>query len=71
MNPRHFRDFIQIAGVRDLDEARLLMECGIKYLGFPLRLNVYLINTCAKLVSRSIIKHYPDEVGLKIRGPPS
>ena len=40
MNPRHFRDFIQIAGVRDLDEANLLMECGIRYLGFPLRLPV-------------------------------
>ena len=40
MNPTHFRDFIQIAGVRDLDEAKLLMECGIRYLGFPLRLPV-------------------------------
>ena len=40
MNPTHFRDFIQIAGVRDLDEANLLMECGIRYLGFPLRLPV-------------------------------
>jgi phosphoribosylanthranilate isomerase len=36
----HFRDFIQIAGVRDLDEANLLMDCGIRYLGFPLRLPV-------------------------------
>ena len=40
MSPTHFRDFIQIAGVRDLDEARLLMECGVRYLGFPLRLPV-------------------------------
>jgi phosphoribosylanthranilate isomerase len=40
MNPMHFRDFIQIAGVRDLDEANLLMDCGIRYLGFPLRLPV-------------------------------
>ena len=40
MNPTHFRDFIQIAGVRDLDEANLLMACGIRYLGFPLRLPV-------------------------------
>jgi phosphoribosylanthranilate isomerase len=36
----HFRDFIQIAGVSGLDEAHLLMECGIRYLGFPLRLPV-------------------------------
>lgn len=40
MYPTHFRNFIQIAGVRDLDEANLLMECGIRYLGFPLRLPV-------------------------------
>jgi len=39
-NPAHFRDFIQIAGVSDAEEARLLMECGIRYLGFPLRLPV-------------------------------
>jgi hypothetical protein len=39
-NSTHFRDFIQIAGVRDADEANLLMECGIRYLGFPLRLPV-------------------------------
>ena len=57
MNPRHFRDFIQIAGVRDLDEARLLMECGIKYLGFPLRLPVNkedLSEPAAAAIIRSI-----------------
>lgn len=36
----HFGEFIQVAGVRDLDEARLLMDCGVRYLGFPLRLPV-------------------------------
>jgi phosphoribosylanthranilate isomerase len=36
----HFRDFVQIAGVSGVDEAKLLMECGIRYLGFPLRLPV-------------------------------
>jgi phosphoribosylanthranilate isomerase len=39
-NTAHFRDFIQIAGVSDVDEADLLMQCGIRYLGFPLRLPV-------------------------------
>ena len=31
---------IQIAGVRDGAEARLLMEVGVRWLGFPLRLTV-------------------------------
>jgi len=31
-----FKHYIQIAGVIDEYEARLLMECGIKYIGFPL-----------------------------------
>jgi phosphoribosylanthranilate isomerase len=39
-NVTHFHDFVQVAGVRDIDEANLLMECGIRYLGFPLRLPV-------------------------------
>lgn len=40
MRASQFQDFIQVAGVRDLDEARLLMDCGVQYLGFPLRLPV-------------------------------
>ena len=32
--------FIQVAGIRDRAEAELLQECGIHYLGFPLRLPV-------------------------------
>jgi phosphoribosylanthranilate isomerase len=36
----HFLDFIQVAGVRGMDEANLLLDCGIRYLGFPLRLPV-------------------------------
>ena len=40
MNSTHFRHFIQVAGVHDWDEANLLMACGIRYLGFPLRLPV-------------------------------
>ena len=31
---------IQVAGIRDRAEAALLQECGIRYLGFPLRLPV-------------------------------
>ena len=56
-NTRHFCDFIQIAGVSDLAEANLLKECGIKYLGFPLRLPVNkedLSETAAASIIRSI-----------------
>ena len=35
------RNLIQIAGVIDQDEARLLVECGVDHLGFPLRLPVH------------------------------
>lgn len=38
--PDAFRDFIQVAGVRNLEEARMLTDCGVRYLGFPLRLPV-------------------------------
>ncbi len=32
------KNIIQIAGIKDLDEAKLLVECGVDFLGFPLRL---------------------------------
>ena len=35
------KHFIQIAGVKDAAEARLLIECGVRYIGFPLRLTVH------------------------------
>lgn len=33
--------FIQVAGIHDWDEASLLIEAGVAYLGFPLRLPVH------------------------------
>ena len=33
--------FIQVAGVIDATEARLLIDCGVHYLGFPLKLSVH------------------------------
>src|SRR4029450_7827871 len=56
-NTRHFCDFIQIAGVRDVAEANLLVECGIRYLGFPLRLPINkedLSETAAAAIIRTI-----------------
>lgn len=35
-----FKEFIQIAGIIDMEEAEMLLECGAQYLGFPLRLPV-------------------------------
>ena len=35
-----FKNFIQIAGILDRAEAEMLLESGINYLGFPLRLPV-------------------------------
>lgn len=34
-------NLIQIAGVMDAAEARMLQQCGVRYLGFPLRLPVH------------------------------
>src|SRR5215475_3567930 len=34
-------NLVQIAGVIDLAEAQLLQQCGVHYLGFPLRLSVH------------------------------
>lgn len=35
-----FKNFIQVAGIIDKEEAAMLQRCGINYLGFPLRLPV-------------------------------
>ncbi|MEI8079976.1 MAG: phosphoribosylanthranilate isomerase [bacterium] len=39
--PVFHRGVIQVAGVRDAAEARLLLACGVRWLGFPLRLAVH------------------------------
>ena len=36
-----FHQFIQVAGVIDQEEADLLCGCGVRFLGFPLRLPVH------------------------------
>jgi len=40
MTGRKMKDLIQIAGISGKEEAKLLMESGVDYLGFPLRLPV-------------------------------
>jgi phosphoribosylanthranilate isomerase len=48
--------FIHVAGVIDLAEAQLLIDCGIRYLGFPLALDLHkedlTIDAAAAIVSK-------------------
>jgi len=49
--------FIQVAGVIDRDEASLIQACGVRYLGFPLRLPVHeedLSEDAAAAIIRSL-----------------
>jgi len=51
-------NLIQIAGVVDEAEAQLLQQCGIKYIGFPLRLAVHQEDlseeAAAKIIRRGL-----------------
>jgi phosphoribosylanthranilate isomerase len=40
MKKPNFKNFIQVAGVANQQEADMLIQCGINYLGFPMRLPV-------------------------------
>lgn len=40
MSGINFNNFIQVAGVIDKNEADMLINCGVNFLGFPLRLPV-------------------------------
>ncbi len=52
---------IQIAGVADADEARLLVECGVDFLGFPLRLDVHR-EDCTQEEAARIVAVLPERV---------
>lgn len=39
-NQINFNNFIQVAGVIDQNEANLILDCGVRFLGFPLRLPI-------------------------------
>lgn len=45
---------VQVAGIRDLDEAHMLLDCGADLLGFPLRLPVHAPDT-SEALARQII----------------
>lgn len=53
--------FIQIAGVIDQAEADMLIQCGVPFLGFPLRLPVNK-EDLTEAEAAAIIRHLPDGV---------
>lgn len=56
-----FSNFIQVAGIIDLTEAEMLINCGVNYLGFPLRLPVNK-EDCTEEEAASIIAQTKDRV---------
>lgn len=56
-----FTKFIQIAGIIDLAEAEMLINCGVNFLGFPLRLPVNK-EDCTEDEAASIIAKTKDRV---------
>jgi phosphoribosylanthranilate isomerase len=45
------KGLVQIAGIRSLEEARMLLEAGVDWLGFPLRLDIHPEDLPAEEVS--------------------
>ncbi len=62
MNKLNFKNVIQVAGVIDKQEAEMLINCGVHYLGFPLRLPVnkedLTENEAAKIIKSIKPPHY-------------
>jgi phosphoribosylanthranilate isomerase len=66
MNKINFNNFIQVAGVIDQVEADMLIECGVNYLGFPLRLPVNKEDLNEEEAKEIIQKLYPPNYGIVI-----
>lgn len=56
-----FKDYIQIAGVIDEQEARMLIECGVKFIGFPLKLPSHEEDLSENMTA-NIIRNLPTAV---------
>ncbi len=56
-----FSNFIQVAGIIDLAEAEMLINCGVTFLGFPLRLPVNK-EDCSEEEAAQIIAQTKDRV---------
>lgn len=60
------RNLIQVAGIIDEAEAEMLIECGVRYLGFPLRLPVHQEDLTEEAASKIIRKLRPPHFGVLI-----
>lgn len=52
---------IQIAGVRDLNDLKLILETGVEYIGFPMRLGYHTPDTSEE-VAAALIRNIPFNV---------
>jgi len=59
-------DLIQIAGVIDAAEAQMLQQCGVRYLGFPLRLPVHREDLTEEAAAATIKTLTPPVFGVLI-----
>ena len=59
-------NLIQIAGIKDEAEADMLVQCGVQYLGFPLRLSVHQEDLTENAASQIIRKLKPPHFGVVI-----
>jgi phosphoribosylanthranilate isomerase len=59
-------NLIQIAGVIEEAEAEMLLQCGVHYLGFPLRLPVHQEDLTEEAASQIIRKLKPPRFGVLI-----
>ncbi|MEE9431001.1 MAG: phosphoribosylanthranilate isomerase [Melioribacteraceae bacterium] len=62
----NFQNFIQVAGVIDIEEANLLLDSEINYLGFPLRLPVNKEDLSEEVASKVIKNLMPPNYGIVI-----
>jgi len=60
------KGLIQIAGIRSLEEARMLADSGVRCLGFPLRLDVHCEDLSDDDASRIIASVRPQACGVLI-----
>jgi len=61
-----FRELVQVAGVTDQAEADMLVKCGVRYLGFPLRLPVHKEDLSERAASEIIRRLEPPVHGVLI-----
>ena len=61
-----FQNFIQVAGVIDEAEAQMLVDCGVGFLGFPLRLPVHKEDLPEDVAAKIIRSLRPPRFGVVI-----